>query len=387
LSRSIAIVIDPWDFPFNGGVVSTRRFVRALENQYDFKLLGTPDEKKEPDRRMVSFKKISLPGFNAILEDMRVPLALPQKKLMLKALQGCGLLHVQFPFFLGFSAISAARRLNIPVLCSFHVQPENLLYNIGIRSRLLTKLVYKFFVAAFYNRADMVIAPSEFAAEILLAHGLKKPVKVISNGVPEQFLNINHNNVSRDDVFEILSVGRLAREKQQGVILHAVARSKFREKIKLNIVGNGPMKNKLEILARALDLNVSIDTVSDEGLLKLYASADLFVHAGEIELEGMSVVEAMASINTVVVSDSGDSATARLVSNKKALFKSGNAENLAQKIDYWISHPRERLEEAVRNHEWANHRSHDLSAMQLASVYDDLLASDSTEVQGKAQLG
>jgi hypothetical protein len=26
----IAILIDPWDFPFNGTVVSTRRFVAAL---------------------------------------------------------------------------------------------------------------------------------------------------------------------------------------------------------------------------------------------------------------------------------------------------------------------------------------------------------------------
>lgn len=75
LSRSIAIVIDTWDFPFNGGVVSTRRFVQALEDQYSFKLLATPDTDQKTDRRMVPFERISLPGFNAIFSEMKVPLA------------------------------------------------------------------------------------------------------------------------------------------------------------------------------------------------------------------------------------------------------------------------------------------------------------------------
>lgn len=41
LSRHIAIVIDPWEFPYNGAVVSTRRFVQALEERYSFKRLAT----------------------------------------------------------------------------------------------------------------------------------------------------------------------------------------------------------------------------------------------------------------------------------------------------------------------------------------------------------
>ena len=287
-----------------------------------------------------------------------------------------------------------ARRLKIPVLCTFHVQPENLLYNLGIRSRWLARLVYKFFVVAFYNRADLVIAPSEFAAGILRRHGLKKPIKVISNGVPECFLNVKHREARPGGVFQILSVGRLAREKRQEIILHAVARSRYKASIKLHMVGNGPMKNALKTLAGRLGLKVVIDSVSDASLLSLYASADLFIHAGEIELEGMSVVEAMAAGNTVVVSDSADSATAGLVSNKQALFKNGDADDLAVfgdrvlavKIDYWISHTDERLSEAGSNREWATNRSHDVSAMALAAVYDELLAFESRQSQGETQL-
>ena len=94
----------------------------------------------------------------------------------------------------------------------------------------------------------------------------------------------------------------------------------------------------------------------------------------------------MAATNTVVVSDSCDSATARLVSNEKALFKNGDADDLAAKIDYWISNTDDRRNEAIKNHDWATVRSHHVSAMELASVYDDLLASGSLKSQGEPQL-
>ena len=380
LSPSIAIVIDPWDFPFNGGVVSTRRFVHALQDQYSFKLLATPDINQQADCRMVQFRRVSLPGFNAILDEMKVPLARSDRKLLRQSLAHCELLHVQFPFFLGFAAISEAVKLNIPVICSFHVQPENLLLNVGIRSRWLSKLLYKFFIAAFYNRADLTIAPSEFAAETLRAFGLTKPVKVISNGVPGQFLSVQHRlETQNPDVklYKVLSVGRLAKEKCHDILLQAIARSKYKDSIELIVVGAGPREAKLKSLATKLKLNATIESVSDETLLTLYTEATLFVHTGEIELEGMSVIEAMATSNAVLVSDSKDSATARLISNPRALFINGDADDLATKIDYWLAHPEARLAEGKNNREWAGRRSHADSATQLASVYDDFLALDS----------
>ena len=387
LSRRIAIVIDPWDFPFNGTVVSTRRFVMALEGTYDFRLLATPDPEKASDSRMVKFAKVSIPGFNRIINAMKVPLARPNKSLMRQALQDCDVLHVQFPFFLGFSAITEARKCGIPVICSFHVQPENLLLNIGLSSRFLTRVLYKLFVAGFYNRADLVIAPSEFAANILRSHGLKRPVKVLSNGVPEVFLSASHQaGNAGNQTFKLLSVGRLAKEKQHKVILQAVAKSRFRDSIELSIVGAGPLERTLREQVRRLGINVTINSVTDNELLLLYAQADLFVHAGDIELEGMSVVEAMATGNTVLVSDSRDSATATLVNNNNALFIHGDSLSLANKIDYWLSHQEERIHEAKCNRAWARQRTHAVSASQLRGIYDEFLALEVIATKGITQI-
>ena len=83
----------------------------------------------------------------------------------LGSLSDTDLLHVQYPLFLGYAAIREARRLGIPVICSFHLQPENILLNLGLSGRWMTNLVYRLFCRYFYQRADLIIAPTEFAAD------------------------------------------------------------------------------------------------------------------------------------------------------------------------------------------------------------------------------
>jgi glycosyltransferase involved in cell wall biosynthesis len=175
-------------------------------------------------------------------------------------------------------------------------------------------------------------------------------------------------------------VGRLAKEKQQALLLRAIARSRFKESVELNIVGTGPRENELRRLARTLNINARIEAVSDEVLSKLYSEADLFVHTGEIELEGMSVMEAIASANTVLVSDSKDSAIARLVTDERARFTNNNVENLSKKIDYLLEHPEERQALATANREGVKNLSHSKSVVQLTSVYEALLADAKASV-------
>ena len=66
---------------------------------------------------------------------------------------------------MSFGAAKVARRLGVPVVAAFHVQPENVLYNIGIRWGWPRRWLYRFWVRRFYDRADAVICPSPFAAD------------------------------------------------------------------------------------------------------------------------------------------------------------------------------------------------------------------------------
>ena len=365
----IAVVIDPWNYPFNGTVVSTRRFLKALEKEgYEFQLLSlaAPDLPED-----TSFQKLSLPGFNRIIDTMRAPLAKPDRHRIRRLLDGCDLLHVQFPFFLAHAAIREARAMGIPVVCSFHVQPENILYNIRLPSRLLSDALYRLFIRFIYRRADHVIAPSSFAAGLLTRHGLDKPVSVVFNGVPERFFQIERR--THDVGFRVLSVGRLAREKQQETLLRAVALSSFRDKIEVVLAGVGPREAFLKRLAAKLGVRARIGWIEDDELSELYSSADLFAHAGTIELEGMSVLEAMAAGNVVIVSDANTSACAAMVHESLARFRKGDPADLADRIDYWLADPETREAQRRLNRLFARAHSHDRAAGRLMAVYDELL--------------
>jgi glycosyltransferase involved in cell wall biosynthesis len=246
MSLKIAIVLDPWDFPFNGTVVSTRRFVNALIDQgHEFVELATEARETATDAnpRVASFRRLSLPGLNHVMTLNKSPLGLPDRERIRELLAGCDLLHVQYPFFIGGAAITIAREMGIPVLSSFHVQPENILRNLGLRSDWLARMVSKIWMHFHYRHSEKVIAPSPFASGLLRECGYQGPVEVISNGVPDDMLYLPQRVTEAGSVerFRILSVGRLSGEKRQDLILDALAHSEFSDRVQLTLVGTGPL--------------------------------------------------------------------------------------------------------------------------------------------------
>ena len=371
MALRIAMVIDPWSLPFNGTVVSTRRFVFALkERGLDVRLLSIGSD---PQIESVSFEQLSIPGVNGIIDSMRAPLARPDHRRIRQALEGCDLLHVQYPFFLGHAAITQARRMGIPVVCSFHVQPENILMNIGLSSPWLVRLLYRLFVARFFNRSDVVVVPSEFGARLLREQGVVKPIHVVSNGVPAGFFEVAPAEPNERRL-RLLSIGRLAAEKQHEILMHAVANCAHAANIDLIIAGAGPQEHALRTLAATLKLSVTIRVVGYEEMLELLSAADLVVHTSTIELEGMPVLEAMAAGRTVVVSDSPDTACVGFVKEDRERFRVGDWQDLAGKIDYWLSHPGERARQGSANRAFALELSHQRSVDILESIYARLSA-------------
>lgn len=373
MSHRVAIVIDPWDHPFNGTVVSTRRFVTALAARGVSVRLLTLGDGPAPCER-VAFEPLRIPGVNGIIEAMRSPLARPRRSRVREALQGCTLVHVQYPFFLGWVAISEARRLGIPVICSFHVQPENILGNLGLEGRWLTAALYRLFRRGFFDRADRLIAPSGFAADLLRTHGVTTPVAVVSNGIPDVFLDAVRPPIADRTVHSVLSVGRLAPEKQHAVLLDAVALSAHRDSIRLQVIGAGPRQGDLVERARRLGITADIGPASDEALRLAYLGADLFVHCGGVELEGMSVLEAMATGNAVIVAAAPDSASASLVVDPQAVFEPGDAVQLAARIDAWLDDPAARRTAGDTNRRRAEAFRHAGCVNDLVAVYAEVRA-------------
>jgi len=337
----ISFVTDTWDAAGrNGGVMSARRFVAALRRRHRVTVVTTGEASQASSDDQVILPSFYVPGFRKVMRDNGFPFAWPSRRRLEEVFRASDVVHIQFPFPLGVRAATLARRLGRPIVAGFHVQAENILYNVGIRSRWLTGATYRLFLRTLYNKADVVICPSPFALDELRRYGLGVPAVVISNGITDAFRPEAAERPERHrGRFVLLSVGRLAREKRLDVVIEGVRRSRNASRIQLVVTGAGPVAARVTRLGASLPLPAEVSFVSDEELHRLLRTSDLLVHASEVELEGMAVLEALGSGLPALVADAPQSASRQFAASPDFLFRPGDPEDLARHLDHLFEHP------------------------------------------------
>ena len=381
----IAFVADCVEGELGGGVVSAQRFIERLEGEQDVVIVGSGPERKN----RVRLPRIPLPrgltqGF---------AFAWPVRRLIRQALATSDVVHLQFPFWLSFVALEEARRLGKPVVAAFHVQPENLLYNLGIRSARAADALFRFWVRRYYDQADVVLCPTAFAEAKLREHGLRAPVAVVSNGfAPHLVSGPAPREPPHAGRYLIVMVGRFGCEKRQDLLLRALAETRHAEHISVVLGGKGPLEGELRRLAAGLSIPVEIGYLSNERLARLLNTADLFVHASEVELEGMAVLDAMSVGLPALIADAEQSAASAFALDERFRFPAGDAHALAERIDALIDAPsvleRARLAARARAHAF----DFSDSIRDLGHIYAALAASPSSwlkngELGVRGQLG
>jgi 1,2-diacylglycerol 3-alpha-glucosyltransferase len=332
----IAYAIDTFDGVKTGGVISAQRFIGALRERHDVTIIaGGPSGEGR-----VGLPRFTIPPFGRVMREMGFIFAWPSRAVIEPVLRRADVLHVQFPFWLGIRAAALARRLGTPVVAASHIQPENMFHNIGIHSEWLVDRTWRFFIAALYGRADYLVSPTAFGLEELLRRGLTVPASVVSNGIPPQFHpGPAEHEAGHRDRFVVLAVSRLAKEKRIDVTIEAVRRSRHAARIQLVLYGRGPEEHRLRRLSATLPLPAEIRVVEPEEMPGVMRAADLLVHASEIELEGMAVLEALGTGLPALVADAPLSAARRLAISDEFRFQPGDVEELARKIDRLVEHP------------------------------------------------
>jgi 1,2-diacylglycerol 3-alpha-glucosyltransferase len=284
--------------------------------------------------------------------------------------------HLQFPFWLSFAALSEARRAGRPVVAGFHVQPENLLLNVGVHSPRLNDLAYRKWINRLYNQVDLVVCPTEFALRKLRDHGLLVPTVVISNGVPLDARPAGRVRSARQvGKINVLMAGRLASEKREEDLIEAVRRSRHRDRIRLVIAGGGPREHELLRLAKSLPNGAEIGFVSRERLLSEFEAADLFVHCSEVELEGIVVLEAISFGLPVLVAQSPESAASELAKDEDLRFAAGDVAELTSKLDSLLDHPDKLQAARAWSLEYARRIDVGQSVHRLVDAYRGVIAA------------
>lgn len=211
------------------------------------------------------------------------------------------LVHVVTEGPLGASAVTAARRLRLPVTSSFHTNFHT--YARHYRLPLLRGATLAW-LRWVHNRTHRTFAPTpELASELRQLRFQR--VGVLSRGVDtEQFAPAHRSEALRagwgasPDAPVVLHVGRLAVEKNYPLVFRAFAAVRAANpRAVLVVVGDGPLR---PVLQRQHPEAIFTGFISRDDLARVYASADLYLHASETETFGNVLTEAMASGLAVV---------------------------------------------------------------------------------------
>lgn len=225
---------------------------------------------------------------------------------------GYDLIHIHTPFVAHYAGLKLAKKLNIPVVETYHTFFEDYLHcYLPWMPRWLAKSIARKLSKRQCNAVNGVIAPSLPMREVLEHYGVRSNMHVIPTGLTTK--NFEYaDGMSFRAKYGIpwqrpmmLYVGRVAYEKNIDFLVRMTAELvKHIPDILFVITGEGSAEQALHQQVQMLGLQNNIMFIGyldrEQALSACYAAADVFVFASKTETQGLVLLEAMAQSKPVV---------------------------------------------------------------------------------------
>ncbi|MBU8915827.1 glycosyltransferase family 1 protein [Bacillus sp. FJAT-29953] len=301
----IAIFTDTFYPDINGVAQTLKRLTNYLaEQKITFKVFA-PTSTVEEDQSCPIHRFKSLPFF--LYPECR--LAVPNLFEIKSTIQDFSpdLIHVATPFSIGLCGVYLAKKLNIPLVGSYHTNFDRYLQYYGMP--YLSKITWKY-MHWFHRPCEKLFVPSIDTYQQLKQQGFTN-LEIFPRGVDCKLFHPHYDTAEVKSLYKsegkflLTYVGRLAPEKDLETLL-AVAKSipaELNEKIQWLIIGDGPLREKLE--AQAPNNVIFTGYLNGENLAQAYSASDLFVFPSSTETFGNVVLEALASGIPVIGANSG----------------------------------------------------------------------------------
>lgn len=301
----VAIFTDSWFPRIDGLTTSVRAAMTRLEARGHTFHVFAPGPRKETVDGVTRYRGIPFWGY----PDFHIALN-PRQHDTAGLLRegGFDAVHIQSPFCVGYFGLQAARKVGLPVVTSYHTYvPDLVPYVIPPGFRAASRRIVWAFTGSFFHRSDIVLVPSPSCARELVHQvpGRKIPnLEVHPNGVDTVRFHPRHRSEAMRRRLGppgsriILSVGRLAREKDLPFLVKAFAEARATAPdLHLAVAGKGPDLPRIRETVARLGVRAHVTFLGflpDADLPAAYASADAFASASQFETQGMTAVEAMA---------------------------------------------------------------------------------------------
>ena len=365
----------------NGLAGSCRRTVQYLreagENVRILSASGadgeTPDYPLQDD---------TIPLVQTLIRKQGYAFAKRDDEVIRNAIRWADVVHLEEPFDLQIRVCKIAVKERKPLTATYHLHPENFYSTVHLQKSIwfnrMTMLVWR---ETVFNHCKIVQCPTENVRKRLERWHYKSELRVISNGMlPNAETNAVSPIKKENGAFLLISTGRYSVEKDQITLLKAMRYSRFADRIQIVLAGRGPTEKLLKKAAdkllfdRVLKQKVVFGFYSLPELQAIYQQADLYIHCANVEVEGMSCMEAIQTGLVPVIAEGRITATSQFALSKNSIYPVGNAKALAQRIDYWLSNEDKRRTEAKRYIGMGTQYDIHKSIEQLQEMYRDVIS-------------
>ncbi len=302
-SLRIAVVTETFPPEINGVAMTLGRIVDGLVRRgHSVQLVRPRQAREHASAALVGIDEVLSPGVPVpSYGDLRFGLPSKRRLMQLWALRRPDIVHVATEGPLGWSAVAAARKLQIPMTSSFHTNFQSYTRHYGLG---LLKGPVENYLRKLHNHTQTTMVPTRALMLDLQQRGYQN-VKLLSRGVScALFSPAKRSPALRagwgagPDDLVVLLVGRLAKEKNVGLVIAAFrAIAQVRPGVKMVFVGDGPLRESLQ---SACPQAVFAGMRRGDDLAAHYASGDLFLFSSLTETFGNVVPEALASGLAVV---------------------------------------------------------------------------------------
>lgn len=180
-----------------------------------------------------------------------------------------------------------------------------------------------------YKKSRAVVANSE-GLKAISQKADPVPTIVIPNGIDTSYFKPSQKHIEKDYV-SFIYVGRLSEQKNLLFLIEqfSILKNEIKEPFTINIVGDGPMKEKLQLCADSLGLSDRITWhgwLTKKRILELLQESDCLINPSLYEGMPNAVLEALACGLPVIASN---------VTGNNAVVVHGENGFLFNHGDYW----------------------------------------------------
>ena len=257
-------------------------------------------------------------------------------------------IHIHTPFTAHYVGIHFGKKLDIPVVETYHTFFEDYLHHyLPFIPQFISRKLARTISRRQCNAVDGIVSPSKPMLDVLKQYGIKTPAEVVATGLDDSsFASVDgeHFRMSHDIPLTqpmLLFVGRVAHEKNIGFLLEMHAELiKNHPDALLVITGEGPAEESIKQSIEKLGISNKVRMIGylDRGheLIACYKAADIFVFASKSETQGLVLLEAMAQ-GTAVVAIAELGTKSILIEGEGVLIAKDDINDFADKVSALLS--------------------------------------------------